>query len=86
MNKKQLKEKVIQFLVKEEMLADFEIVQDILDDDLETHGMDSFSFVKMLVAIEQVFNVEIPNEYLIYEKWDTINKIADSLFRIIESN
>lgn len=86
MNKEQLKEKVIQFLVKEEILTDFEIGQDILDDDLEARGLDSFSFVKMLVAIEQIFNVEIPNEFLIYEKWGTINKIVDSLYGIIKSN
>ena len=86
MDKEQLKEKVIQFLVKEEILNDYEIGQDILEEDLEAHGLDSFSFVKMLVAIEQTFNVEIPNDFLKYEKWGTINNIVESLFRIIVSN
>lgn len=85
MDKEQLREKVIQFLVREEILNDYEMEKDILEEDLEAHGLDSFSFVKMLVAIERTFNVEIPNEFLIYEKWGTINKIVDSLFGLIES-
>ena len=85
MDKEQLREKIIQLLAKEEILTGFEIGQDILEEDLEVHGLDSFSFVKMLVVIEQTFNIEIPNELLTYEKWGTINKIIDSLSRIIES-
>lgn len=85
MNKAQIREKVIQVLERLEVLADFQIGKDSLDDDLGTYGMDSLAFIKLVVEIEKIFNIEVPDEWLIYEKWDTINNVVDSLFEIIET-
>ena len=86
MNKDQIREKVINYFMNEEILSGYEIRHNNLDDDLETHGMDSFTFIKLLVGLEQVFNIEIPNEFLIYDKWGTINTMVDSLSVILELN
>lgn len=86
MNKEQIIEKLLEVLEKEEILSGYKITDKNFDDNLETHGMDSFSFVKLLVKLEEVFCIEIPNEFLVYDKWGTINIIVCSLDEIINAN
>ncbi len=54
------------------------------DDELTEFGMDSMIFIQMVVDIEAKFNIEIPDEYLLIEKMDTINKIIDVIFDLME--
>ena len=44
--------------------------------------MDSIEFVSMIVEIENEFNIEVPDEYLLIEKLNTFTQICD----MIESN
>lgn len=87
MDKNQIKEKVYQLLEKEKILLDHDIQNGISDnDDLEIYGMDSFAFVKLLVVIEREFNIEIPNEFMIFERWNTLQNILENLFDIIKES
>lgn len=84
MEKNQIKKKVIQFLEKEDIFSDVKIENGIEDADLETYGMDSLAFVQMIVKLEEEFKVEIPYELLVFDKWNTITKIIESMYEILE--
>lgn len=47
------------------------------DDDLQQMGMDSISFIRVIVTIEEEFEVEFPDDYLIIDNMNTLNKIID---------
>ena len=38
-------------------------------------GLDSIAFIRMVVALEETFNVEIPDEKLLITEMNTISKI-----------
>lgn len=46
------------------------------DDELQLIGMDSMIFIKIIVNIEDTFNIEIPDSYLSISEMNTINKIC----------
>nr|WP_296457494.1 acyl carrier protein [uncultured Acetatifactor sp.] len=54
------------------------------DTDLTGYGMDSIVFIQMIVNIEEQFGIEIPDEYLLVEKMNTINKLADVVRRSLD--
>ena len=45
-----------------------------INDDLETIGIDSLSFIQIIVAIEDEFECEIPDSKLIVNELNTIKK------------
>ncbi|HCL01602.1 MAG TPA: hypothetical protein DHW61_04170 [Lachnoclostridium phytofermentans] len=47
------------------------------DDDLSQLGMDSISFIKIVVALEEAFEIEIPDEKLLITEMGTINKMFE---------
>lgn len=47
-----------------------------LDEDLTVMGMDSVSFIQIVVALEDNFEIEIPDEKLLLEEMGTLNKIT----------
>ena len=46
------------------------------DEDLNVIGIDSISFIKIVVALEDNFEIEIPDEKLLMEEMGTFNKIT----------
>lgn len=48
-----------------------------IDDKLTDLGMDSILFIQIVVALEEAFEIEIPDEKLLIPEMDTINKILD---------
>ena len=47
------------------------------DEDLSALGMDSIRFIRIIVALEEAFSVEIPDQYLLMPELNTVSKIAD---------
>ena len=49
----------------------------VLEDDtlLEDYGLDSLLFIEIVVSLENVFDVEVPDEYLVIAELDTIGKM-----------
>lgn len=46
------------------------------DEDLNVIGIDSISFIQIVVALEDNFEIEIPDEKLMLEEMGTFNKIT----------
>lgn len=49
------------------------------NEDLSRLGMDSITFIRIIVALEEEFGIEIPDEYLLMTEMNTISKMADVL-------
>lgn len=47
------------------------------DDDLSLIGMDSIAFIRIVVALEETFEIEVPDEKLLITEMETLNKILE---------
>ncbi len=54
------------------------------DEDLSLLGMDSIAFIKIIVAIEESFKIEVPDEKLLITEMGTLNKMADVISTALE--
>ncbi len=70
-------EKVLEILNAN--IEDAEVTQDLLDEDLSVNGMDSIGFIRIIVALEEEFECEVPDEKLSIPEMNTVNKILDVL-------
>lgn len=50
-----------------------------LDVDLTEYGLDSIAFIRMIVMLEEEFNVLFPDESMLLEELNTVKKIEDML-------
>ena len=48
-----------------------------LDDDLVELGVDSITFIRIVVELEELFEIEIPDEKLLITEMGTIHKIVE---------
>lgn len=69
--------KVIEIL--NENIENAEVPEDKLDEDLSELGMDSITFIKIIVALEKEFECEIPDSKLLIGEMNTANKIVQVL-------
>ena len=60
-------------LIRDEVRKSFEIENDNIDinDNLMEFGLDSINMVMMILEIESIFNIEIPDEDMVLENFDT---------------
>ena len=72
MNKQEIIQKVTEIIQKE---SELEVVIKI-NDDLANLGINSLNFIRMIVRLEEAFNIEFPDEALEYDKFNTILEIA----------
>ncbi len=56
-----------------------EITEENLDENLSELGMDSITFIKIIVSLEEEFECEIPDSKLLLREMDTVNKILGIL-------
>ena len=63
-------------------IADANVSNDMLEENLPALGMDSISFIQIIVELEEVFECEIPDEKLLIAEMDTVQKILDVLFEL----
>ncbi len=56
---------------KEEIIEDAQILNEA--------GLDSLSFVKLLVALEDELDIEFDYDYLVLDNFKTINNIVESI-------
>lgn len=54
----------------------------VIKDDKEILDIDSLSFIKIVVEIEEVYNIEIPDECLVISQMNSIEKIVNILMKI----
>ena len=62
-------------------IGDIKLNKSNIYDDLVQFGIDSLSFIKIIMILENYYKVEVPDVYLILSRMNTIKKIKD----IIES-
>ena len=80
-----IKEKIIDILSNH---SDFENVNHYLhnNDDLTQLGMNSISFIKMVVALESEFGFEFEDEALDYNKFTSLNILCDYIKNMLDIN
>lgn len=57
----------------------FEITTKQFEENLPDLGMDSITFIQIIVALEEKFECEIPDEKLLITEMDTVQKMIDVL-------
>lgn len=60
-------------------LDNIEVSTEQLDESLPGLGMDSISFIQIVVGLEEAFDCEIPDSKLLVSEMDTVRKIFDLL-------
>lgn len=56
-----------------------EISKEQLEEDLPELGMDSITFIQIIVGLEEAFDCEIPDDKLLISEMDTVKKMVDVL-------
>ena len=75
-----IKEEVIKII--SEMVEGIDFTEAQADSDLTELGMDSISFIQVIVQIEETFECEIPDSKLLIAEMNTLNKILNALREI----
>lgn len=61
------------------------ITNEQADEDLSLFGMDSITFIKIIVDLEETFKIEIPDEKLLITEMGTLNKIVEVVLNVLEA-
>lgn len=61
------------------------VSQEQIEDSLPELGMDSITFIQIVVALEEEFGCEIPDEKLLITEMDTVQKMLDVLQSIYDN-
>ena len=65
-------------------LDNIEVSTEQLDEYLPNLGMDSISFIQIVVGLEETFDCEIPDSKLLISEMDTVQKILNVLKELYE--
>lgn len=81
MTEKEIKELVIDLMA--ELFAEYNFDRDILEyiDLIDDAGMDSITFITLIVEIEARFNIIVPDDMLLMENF----KNADDIVTVVEN-
>ena len=66
-------------------LDNIEVSTEQLDEYLPNLGMDSISFIQIVVGLEETFDCEIPDSKLLISEMDTVQKMLDVLQELYET-
>ena len=61
------------------IMKDNQITTEQVNDDLSGLGMDSISFIQIIVALEETFDCEIPDTKLFLSQLNTVQKMYEML-------
>ena len=77
MEHKQIKEKILDLLSG--LFADSEIDRSVLEyvDLVDDLGMDSINFISLIVELESTFQIKIPDEWMLVQKFQTYSLIEN---------
>ena len=75
--KKVTKEKILEIINTN--IEDSEVVLNQYNDDLSEFDIDSITFIRIIVSLEEEFECEIPDEKLLITEMNTVQKIVDVL-------
>lgn len=64
-------------------LENTEITFEQTEDDLSALGVDSITFIRIIVALEEAFDIEIPDEKLLLIEMNTISKMTEVISAVL---
>lgn len=67
-------------------LDNIEVSNEQLNEYLPNLGMDSISFIQIVVGLEETFDCEIPDSKLLISEMDTVQKMIDVLQGLLSSS
>lgn len=67
-----------------EIIEGANVDESMISQDLQELGMDSITFVKVIIEIEDNYDIEIPDKYLRIPDMNTVEKIAEVLTELTE--
>jgi len=67
-----------------QVLETSEITERDINEDLSILGISSIMFISIVIAIEEKYSIEIPDEYLLFTEIGTVNKILDIVTSVME--
>lgn len=67
-----------------QVLKTSEITEKDINEDLSVLGITSIMFISIVLAIEEKYNIEIPDEYLLKTEIGTVNKILDIVTSVMK--
>ncbi|MDR3046757.1 MAG: phosphopantetheine-binding protein [Bacteroidales bacterium] len=74
-NFESIKKKIIEII--NENINNSNIMLEQTNEDLSQLGMDSITFIHIVVALEEAFNIEMPDELLLVTEMNTVEKITN---------
>ena len=69
----------------ESYVNDLELDENLYETNLTELGMNSIAFIQTIVEMEDRFQIEIPDEYLLISKMDTVYKMASIVMSLTET-
>lgn len=54
------------------------------EEDLSSLGLDSITFIRVIVALEEAFDIEIPDEILLITEMNTVSKMASVIAAVMD--
>ncbi len=81
--KEDILDKVLGVLNANQENAD--LIPERLHEELSSLCLDSITFIRVIVASEEKFDIEIPDEHLLLTKMDTISKMADVISTVLNN-
>jgi acyl carrier protein len=76
-----VREKILEILDTNGIWVDADIAED--DIDLREYIVDSFQFISFIVEIEKEFNMEFPEEFLLFDKIASLNGFSNIIKSIL---
>ncbi len=77
----EITEKILQILKETNIHVD-----DIDADFITENNIDSITFIEIILSIEEMFSILVPDEYLIMEKSNTVAKIAAFVEKVLKED
>lgn len=67
-----------------EVIPEIDLSSENLEDNLQQLGMNSFEFIRIIVLLEEKLQIEIPDEYLLIYRMNTVKQIYQALIKVIK--
>ena len=84
MERNDIKEKIIDIL--DRLFSDASVDRDILEyvDLIDDLGMDSINFISLIIELESTFDIQIPDDWLLMEKFQNYTLIYSAVEELLQ--
>ena len=84
MERNDIKEKIIDII--DRLFSDAGVDRDILEyvDLIDDLGMDSINFISLIIELESTFDIQIPDDWLLMEKFQNYTLIYSTVEELLQ--